>query len=107
MNSLASVGEFLFSGFPTSLNNLRIVQLVVNAVAPKHYEVIIVLDFEAFDVWRSNYYFWVSEILGALRLDITESARHGESAWEDSMGSKEYLLAHDAWLGILVLHFGH
>ena len=107
MNSLASVCEFLFSGFPTGLDNLRVVQLVVNAVAPKHYEVIIVLDFEAFDVWRGDDHLWISEILGALGLDISEGARHGESAWEYSMWPKKYLLTHYARLGILVLYFGN
>ena len=106
MDSLPSVSELLFGGFPARLNDLCVVQLVVYAIAAKHDEIVVFLNFKALDVWRGYDNFWISEILGPLGLNIAKSSRYGEPAWEDSMRPKKYLLAHDARLSVLVLHFG-
>ena len=107
MDSLPSVSELLFGGFPTRLNDLCVVQLVVYAIAAKHDEIVVFLNFEALDVWRGYDNFRISEILGPLGLNIAKSSRHGEPAWEDSVRPKENLLTHDTGLSVLVLNFSH
>ena len=106
MDSLPSVSELLFGGFPARLDDLCVVQLVVYAIAAKHDEIVVFLNFEALDVWRGYDNFRISEILGPLGLNIAKSSRYREPSWEDSMRPKENLLAHDTRLSVLVLHFG-
>ena len=107
MDSLPSVSELLFGGFPTRLNDLCVVQLVVYAIAAKHDEIVVFLNFEALDVWRGYDNFRISEILGPLGLNIPKSARHGKPSREDSMRPKQYLLSHDTRLSVLVLDLRH
>ena len=107
MDGLPPVGELLFRSLPASLDNLRVVELVVDSIAAKHDVVVVILDFEALDVWRGYHNFRISEILGPLGLNITKSARYGKPSREDSMRPKQYLLAHDTRLSVLVLDLGH
>ena len=68
-------------------------QLVEDAVATNHDEVVVVFYFEGCDVWVCHHDVWVAFILFDLGFDITNCLGHGEPSWEHSMWAIHYLLA--------------
>jgi len=74
MDSLSPISELFLGGFPSGLDHLNVCKLVVDAVAAQYNVVVIVLDFEAFDVWRGNDNFWIALVLGPFGLNVAKSS---------------------------------
>ena len=72
MDSLTPIGEIFLCRFPPSLDALSVGQLVENAVTSQHDEIVVVLNFKAFDVWSGDHHFRIALILGSLRLDVAK-----------------------------------
>ena len=79
---------------PHTVHNVTVAQLVKNTVTSKNYEIVLLLQLKALDVWHSNHYVWVSSKLLALSFDVTESPRDRESPWKHAVRA-QYIIAFD------------
>ena len=66
--------EVAARGFPHSIDNLLVVLLLEHAIAPKYDEVVVVANFEAFDVWRGHDAHWVAAVARIFCLYITNGS---------------------------------
>ena len=98
MHRLTAILKSLLRGLPSSLDHLSIFQLVEDAITAEDYEVIILLHFEAFYVWRCDHDLRVAAVLGALGLDITKRSADREATREDAMRTEQDLIAHNPGL---------
>ena len=76
MYRLASVFKVLLCGFPAGLHHLCVGQLVIDSIAAKYYEVIIILHFKALNVWRGDDNFRIALVFSSFGFDVTEGPRH-------------------------------
>lgn len=95
MDALRLVAKLPLGLLPCSLANLIVGELVEDTVTPKDDKIVVVFDLEAHYVWLGDNNFRVAAILDLLGLNVTEGSRDGKPTWEDSVGSKRYLLAPD------------
>ena len=77
-------------------------ELIEDAIATNHYEIVVILDLEGSHIRVCNHDARVALVLGQLGLNVSDSLGDRESAREDTMGSVDHLLSSlaEAWVGL-------
>lgn len=64
-------------------------------------EVHLVVDLKLLYVWRRDHYVWVAAVFLSFCLDVTESARDTQTAWEDTEWAVDYVWIRVSLVGLL------
>ena len=76
---------------PCSVDNLFIILFFEDTIASKDDEIIIIPNFEAFDIWCRDNTFRISTVSWIFSLDISNGSRNGETTRKHSMWTNYHL----------------
>lgn len=77
-------GNLLCYSIPNSINAVSIIKSLKDAITANHYEVKVVLDLEALDIWVTDDHVWVSSVARPLGFDVSKSFGDRKTARKDS-----------------------
>jgi hypothetical protein len=83
---------------------LLIRQLIKDTVTAQQYKIVQLLNLATNDVWIGDQYARVTAILPSFGFDVSESAAHTETAWEDPQGAQHNLIFQLSCLLVKDLH---
>ena len=76
-------GDLLVNAAPDGVNDVLVVEALEDAIAADHEEVVVVFEFETFDLGVAHDNVLISPVLLLLRLDVAKSSRDREPPRED------------------------